>query len=59
MVDFILIVFYWNYQMRKMKIVNGKVRLIVDHEFEALTLMGDGGNVPWRLLDINIFVEDK
>ena len=43
-----------------MKIENGKVRFIVDHEFEAsLTLMGDGASVPWRLLDINILVEDK
>jgi len=32
----------------------------VEHEFEAtLTLMGDGPNVPWSLLDINILVEDK
>ena len=47
-------------QMRKNKIENGRVRFIVDHEFEAtLTLMGDGPTVPWRLLDINILVEDK
>ena len=31
----------------------------VQHEFEVtLTLMGDGANVPWRLLDIEILVED-
>lgn len=47
-------------QMRKNKIENGRVRFTVDHEFEAsLTLMGDGPNVPWSLLDINILVEDK
>ena len=46
--------------MRKMRIENGRVRFIVDHEFEAqLTLMGDGAATPWRLLDINILVEDK
>lgn len=32
----------------------------VEHEFEvALTLMSDGANVPWRLLEIEILVEDK
>lgn len=47
-------------QMRKNKIENGRVRFTVEHEFEAtLTLMGDGPNVPWSLLDINILVEDK
>lgn len=46
--------------MRKNRIENGRVKFIVDHEFEAtLTLMGDGPNVPWSLLDINILVEDK
>jgi mediator of RNA polymerase II transcription subunit 14 len=47
-------------QMRKNRIENGRVKFTVDHEFEAtLTLMGDGPNVPWSLLDINILVEDK
>lgn len=46
--------------MRKNRIENGRVKFIVDHEFEAsLTLMGDGPSVNWRLLDINILVEDK
>jgi len=46
--------------MRKNKIENGRVKFIVEHEFEAtLTLMGDGPNIPWSLLDINILVEDK
>lgn len=32
----------------------------VDHEFSvSLTVMGDGELVPWRLLDIDILVEDK
>ena len=46
--------------MRKNKIENGRVKFIVEHEFEAtLTLMGDGPNIPWSLLDINVLVEDK
>lgn len=32
----------------------------MEHEFEvSLTVMGDGPNIPWRLLDIDILVEDK
>lgn len=32
----------------------------MEHEFEvSLTVMGDGQNIPWRLLDIDILVEDK
>ncbi|XP_055376744.1 mediator of RNA polymerase II transcription subunit 14 [Condylostylus longicornis] len=47
-------------QMRKFKIKSGRVTFHVDHEFEvSLTVMGDGGTVPWRLLDIDILVEDK
>lgn len=47
-------------QMRKFKINNGRVTFEVEHEFEvSLTVMGDGPNVPWRLLDIEILVEDK
>ncbi|KAK3096722.1 hypothetical protein FSP39_002661 [Pinctada imbricata] len=46
-------------QMRKLRVENGRVKFIVEHEFEAtLTLMGDGPKVPWRLLDINFLVED-
>lgn len=45
--------------MRKLKIENGRVKFNVDHEFQvALTLMGDGPTIPWRLLDIEILVED-
>uniref|UniRef100_A0A8D8N5P3 Mediator of RNA polymerase II transcription subunit 14 n=2 Tax=Culex pipiens TaxID=7175 RepID=A0A8D8N5P3_CULPI len=47
-------------QLRKFKIENGRVTFKVDHEFEvSLTVMGDGPNIPWRLLDIDILVEDK
>lgn len=47
-------------QMRKFKIEKGRVTFIVLNEFSvSLTMMGDGGDVPWRLLDIEIQVEDK
>lgn len=47
-------------QMRKFKIEQGRVTFQVEKEFSvSLTLMGDGSNVPWRLLDIDILVEDK
>lgn len=47
-------------QMRKFKIDSGRVTFHVEHEFEvSLTVMGDGPTVPWRLLDIEILVEDK
>lgn len=47
-------------QMRKFKIEAGRVTFHVDHEFEvSLTVMGDAPTVPWRLLDIDILVEDK
>lgn len=47
-------------QMRNLKIESGRVTFTVEHEFEvSLTVMGDGPNIPWRLLDIDILVEDK
>lgn len=47
-------------QMRNLKIESGRVTFIVEHEFEvSLTVMGDGPSIPWRLLDIDILVEDK
>lgn len=47
-------------QMRNLKIECGRVTFHVEHEFEvSLTVMGDGPNIPWRLLDIDILVEDK
>ena len=46
-------------QMRKFKIEQGRVTFDVPNEFSvSLTMMGDG-DVPWRLLDIEIKVEDK
>lgn len=46
--------------MRKFRIENGRVTFHVEHEFEvSLTVMGDAPDVPWRLLDIEILVEDK
>lgn len=46
--------------MRKFKIDSGRVTFHVEHEFEvSLTVMGDAPDVPWRLLDIEILVEDK
>ena len=42
-----------------MSIANGKVRFRVDYEFEAsLTVMGDTASFPWRLLDVEILVDD-
>lgn len=47
-------------QMKNLKIENGRVTFHVEHEFEvSLTVMGDGPNIPWRLLEIDILVEDK
>ncbi|KAL1123440.1 hypothetical protein AAG570_002520 [Ranatra chinensis] len=47
-------------EMRNLKIESGRVTFHVEHEFEvSLTVMGDGPNIPWRLLDIDILVEDK
>ncbi|XP_001354245.3 mediator of RNA polymerase II transcription subunit 14 isoform X1 [Drosophila pseudoobscura] len=47
-------------QMREFRIKNGRVTFEVKHEFSvALTVMGDSQNVPWRLLDIDVLVEDK
>ncbi|XP_060079924.1 mediator of RNA polymerase II transcription subunit 14-like [Ylistrum balloti] len=46
-------------QMRKLRVENGRVKFVVEHEFEVtLTLMGDSPTIPWRLLDINILVDD-
>ncbi|XP_076370105.1 mediator complex subunit 14 isoform X1 [Tachypleus tridentatus] len=47
-------------EMWNLKIENGRVIFHIEHEFEvSLTLMRDGPLVPWRLLDIDILVEDK
>ena len=47
-------------QMRHLTIENGQVTFSVKNEFSAsLTLMGDSISQPWRLLKIEILVEDK
>ncbi|XP_017775770.1 PREDICTED: mediator of RNA polymerase II transcription subunit 14 [Nicrophorus vespilloides] len=47
-------------QMKNLKIENGRVTFHVEHEFDvSLTVMGDGPNIPWRLLEIDVLVEDK
>lgn len=47
-------------QMRNLRIDAGRVTFTVDHEFQvSLTVMGDGPSIPWRLLDIDILVDDK
>ena len=39
---------------------NGRVKFRVEGEFEAtLTVMGDDPEIPWRLLKLEILVEDK
>jgi mediator of RNA polymerase II transcription subunit 14 len=47
-------------QMRNLKIEFGRVTFHVDHEFElSLTLLGDIPSIPWKVLNIEILVEDK
>jgi len=46
-------------QMSIDSIARGQVHFRVNDEFQAsLTLMGDSPSVPWRLLDIDILVDD-
>ena len=38
---------------------NGRVKFLVENEFQVtLTLMEDSPVIPWRLLDIDVLVED-
>ncbi|QQP57449.1 Uncharacterized protein FKW44_002448, partial [Caligus rogercresseyi] len=47
-------------QMRHLSIADGRVTFTVANEFKAsLTLIGEGPNVPWRLLQVEILVEDR
>ncbi|XP_065213759.1 mediator of RNA polymerase II transcription subunit 14-like isoform X2 [Planococcus citri] len=47
-------------QMKNLKIENGRVTFHVANEFEvSLTVMGDDPVMPWRLLSIDILVEDR
>lgn len=49
-----------NQHFSQTQIESGRVTFKVEHEFVvALTLMSDGPMVPWRLLEIEILVEDK
>lgn len=42
------------------QIESGRATFHVKHEFEvSLTVMGDGPNIPWKLLNVEILVEDK
>ncbi|XP_049637644.1 mediator of RNA polymerase II transcription subunit 14-like [Suncus etruscus] len=47
-------------QLANLTVANGRVKFRVEGEFEAtLTVMGDDPAVPWRLLQLEILVEDK
>nr|XP_023691886.1 mediator of RNA polymerase II transcription subunit 14-like [Paramormyrops kingsleyae] len=47
-------------QLANLTVANGRVKFRVEGEFEAtLTVMGDDPDVPWRLLKLQILVEDK
>ncbi|KAE8748234.1 hypothetical protein FOCC_FOCC005073, partial [Frankliniella occidentalis] len=47
-------------QMKNVTIEGGRATFHVKHEFKvSLTVMGDGPNIPWRLLDVEILVENK
>ncbi|XP_066497238.1 mediator of RNA polymerase II transcription subunit 14 isoform X2 [Hoplias malabaricus] len=47
-------------QLANLTVANGRVKFRVDGEFEAtLTVMGDDPDIPWRLLKLEILVEDK
>ncbi|XP_045529782.1 mediator of RNA polymerase II transcription subunit 14 [Pieris brassicae] len=46
--------------VRNLKVENGRATFSVGQEFSvSLTVMGDGPNVPWRLLDIAILIQDN
>ena len=43
-----------------MQIEKGRVVFIVENEFQvSLTVLGDGPNVPWKIIDTEILVDDK
>uniref|UniRef100_A0A8C7XE28 Mediator of RNA polymerase II transcription subunit 14 n=1 Tax=Oryzias sinensis TaxID=183150 RepID=A0A8C7XE28_9TELE len=47
-------------QLANLTVANGRVKFRVEGEFEAtLTVMGDDPDIPWRLLKLDILVEDK
>ncbi|KAG9348969.1 hypothetical protein JZ751_029286 [Albula glossodonta] len=47
-------------QLANLTVANGRVKFRVEGEFEAtLTVMGDDPDIPWRLLKLEILVEDR
>nr|XP_027196694.1 mediator of RNA polymerase II transcription subunit 14-like [Dermatophagoides pteronyssinus] len=47
-------------QMRNIKIEFGRVTFTVSNEFSlTLTLLSDNNNMPWKVLNIEILIEDK
>ena len=55
-----LLIFYQSRLFLLLLKANGRVKFRVEGEFEAtLTVMGDDPDVPWRLLKLEILVEDK
>ncbi|XP_021960036.1 mediator of RNA polymerase II transcription subunit 14 isoform X1 [Folsomia candida] len=47
-------------QMRNLKIDNGRVLFRVENEFQvSITVLGDGPTIPWRIIEIELLVEDK
>ncbi|XP_059049158.1 mediator of RNA polymerase II transcription subunit 14 [Achroia grisella] len=46
--------------VRNLKVENGRATFTVGQEFSvSLTVMGDAPNLPWRLLDIAILIQDN
>ncbi|CAH0698959.1 unnamed protein product [Spodoptera exigua] len=46
--------------IRNLKVENGRATFTVGQEFSvSLTVMGDAPNLPWRLLDIAILIQDS
>lgn len=46
--------------VRNLKVENGRATFTVGQDFSvSLTVMGDAPNVPWRLLDIAILIQDS
>ncbi|KAJ0181263.1 hypothetical protein K1T71_003348 [Dendrolimus kikuchii] len=46
--------------VRNLKVENGRATFTVGQEFSvSVTVMGDAPNVPWRLLDIAILIQDN
>lgn len=47
-------------QMKNLHVENGRVTFTVSNEFElSLTLLGDGNNIPWKVLNLKILVIDR